>query len=244
MSSAVQTSWAVVVAAGRGARMGSATPKQFLPLLGRPLLAHTLDALLSHPAVDGATVAIPHGWHDRVVGEVLPHLTVDKPVRLVAGGASRAESVRRGLARVPRSVHVVLVHDGARPRIGSALIDRLLEAVARHGAAIPALPATDTLKERTPSGFVKRTLDRARIVCVQTPQAFRRDVIERAYARVRAPERITDCSGVVEQAGGKIAIVAGERENLKVTEPMDLAIVASLLDPEAASRGRILVGRG
>lgn len=239
MESARKTStWAVVVAAGRGARMGSATPKQFLPLLGRPLLAHTLDALLSHPAVDGAVVAIPHGWRDRVVGEVLPHLTAGKPVRLVSGGPSRAESVRRALARVPRSVPVVLVHDGARPRIVSALIDRLLAAVALHGAAIPALPATDTLKERTPAGFVKRTLDRARIVCVQTPQAFRRDVIDRAYARARAVERITDCSGLVERSGGKVAIVAGERENLKVTEPMDLAIVASLL----AASGKAVAG--
>lgn len=232
------SAWAVVVAAGRGARMGSDTPKQFLPLLGRPLLAHTLDALLSHPAIDGAIVAIPHGWKARVVDEVLARVRVPKPVRLVSGGQSRAESVARALARVPRAAEFVLVHDGARPNIAPHLIDRLLEAVAKHGAAIPALPATDTLKERTATGFVKRTLDRSKIVCVQTPQAFRRALLARAYADNRDVARITDCAGVVEATGAKVAIVPGERENLKVTEPMDLAIAASLL----AEGGMLVAG--
>jgi 2-C-methyl-D-erythritol 4-phosphate cytidylyltransferase len=226
--------WAVVVAAGRGARMGSATPKQFLPLAGRPLLCHTLDALLAHPAVAGAVVAIPHGWRERVVGEVVAHLTAKKPVRLVSGGRTRAESVSRGLARTPAAAEVVLVHDGARPRIALALIDRLLAAVARHGAAIPALPATDTLKERTAGGLVKRTLDRDRIVCVQTPQAFRRELLARAYARGGAIARATDCASVVERLGAKVAIVPGERENLKVTDPLDLVIATRLLAPASS----------
>lgn len=219
--------------------MGAALPKQFMEVAGRPLVAHTLDALLAHPRIAGAVMAIPRGARTLVMRDVLPHVTSDKPVKLVTGGDSRAASVARGLAALPAAADTVLVHDGARPLVNRALLDRLLEAVAQHGAAIPGVPATDTLKERTARGFVKRTLARDRIVCVQTPQAFARSVIERAFevagARLSAA---TDCSSLVELAGGRVMIVDGDRDNVKVTGPIDLVSVERSL----ASRPRPVAG--
>lgn len=234
-----QTTWAIVVAAGQGMRMGSALPKQFIDVAGRPLVAHTLDALLAHPQVSGAVMAIPRGARPLVTRTVVARLRSKKPVRLVTGGASRAESVLKALEKLPAQAFTVLVHDGARPLVGLALVDRLLAAVALHGAAIPAMPSVDTLKERTTSGFVKKTLERAKIVCVQTPQAFTRAVLERAFHEAGATmAQATDCSGLVERTGARVAIVPGERDNVKVTEPADLAHVASRL----ASRPRRVAG--
>lgn len=231
--------WAVVVAAGKGVRMGGATPKQFVEVAGRPLVAHTLDALLAHASVEGAVVAVPRGAKKFVEQQVLARLASSKPVKLVSGGDSRAASVKRALAALPARADTVLVHDGARPLVARALVDRLLAAVARHRAAIPALPATETLKEVAPDGTVVRTLPRERIVCVQTPQAFARDLIERAFAVDDAAlARATDCASLVEAAGAPVATVPGERDNLKVTEPADLAFVASRL----AARPRVVAG--
>lgn len=233
------STWALVVAAGKGLRMGGDLPKQFMDVAGRPLVAHTLDALLAHPAVDGAVMAIPRGARVLVTRSVLGRLASAKPVRLVTGGASRAESVARALAKLPAAAATVLVHDGARPLVKREMLDRLLDAVARHGAAIPAVPAVDTLKQKTARGFVKKTLDRDEIVCVQTPQAFRRAVLERAFHEAGAAlAGATDCSGLVERTGAPVAIVAGERDNVKVTEPADFAHVASKL----ASRPRRVAG--
>ena len=235
----MSATWAIVVAAGRGLRMGSAVPKQFVDVAGRPLVAHTLDALLAHPGIDGAVLAIPRGARALVTTSVLRRLITAKPVKLATGGATRAESVMKALAQVPARAGTVLVHDGARPRVSLALVDRLLAAVARHGAAIPGVPAVDTLKERTPSGFVKRTLARESIVCVQTPQAFARDVLERAFREAGARmAEATDCSGLVERTGVRVAIVPGERDNVKVTEPQDLVLLEGFL----ASRPRPVAG--
>lgn len=231
--------WALVVAAGRGLRMGGELPKQFMDVGGRPLVAHTLDALLAHPRIDGAVMAIPRGAKPLVTKTVLGRLASAKPVRLVTGGGTRAESVAKGLAKLPAEAGTVLVHDGARPMVRREMVDRLLDAVAKHGAAIPAVPAVDTLKEKTASGFVKRTLKRDEIVCVQTPQAFSRAVLERAFHEAGASSSTaTDCSGLVERMGAKVAIVAGERDNVKVTERADLAHVARML----AGRPRRVAG--
>lgn len=225
--------WAIVVAAGSGTRMGASRPKQFLDLAGRPLVAHALEALLAHPEVAGAVLAIPRGWHDFVRRRVL----AGGAVRLVTGGATRAESVRRALAGLPAQAGRVLVHDGARPLVAADLVDRLLAALARGPAAIPGLPATDTLKEVTPTGRVRRTLDRRTIVAVQTPQAFRRDVLEAAYSVSPARlARSTDCASLVEAAGHRVIVVPGARENLKVTTTTDLALAEALLSLSRAAR--------
>ncbi|MBI4861149.1 MAG: 2-C-methyl-D-erythritol 4-phosphate cytidylyltransferase [Candidatus Riflebacteria bacterium] len=230
-------SWAVVVAAGSGRRMGSALPKQFLTVNRRSILAHCLRALLSHPAVLGAVVALPRGYVRYTREKILARERLGKPVVLVVGGPERSESVVRALRLVPPDVSHVIIHDGVRPCVPHALIDRLLDGAFRWGAAIPGLRATDTLKEIGPDRSVVRTLERDQVVAVQTPQAFRRELIERAYARIDR-RRHTDCSSALEAVGVPVRVVEGAAENIKVTTPIDLAVLGALLgsrDPRPAA---------
>jgi len=150
----------------------------------------------------------------------------------VAGGATRSDSVRAGLARVPADVEVVVVHDAARPLASDALFASVIEAV-RAGAdgAVPAIPVADTLK-RVAGTRVHETVDRSAIVAVQTPQAFRADRLRAAHTR---GDDATDDAALVEAAGGCVLVVTGERTNLKVTEPADLVLAAAMLASGAAS---------
>jgi 2-C-methyl-D-erythritol 4-phosphate cytidylyltransferase len=224
--------WAVIVAAGRGVRMGEPTPKQFLTVKGRPLVRWSVEALLAHPGIDGAVIALPADH----IGSWNPGRS-KKPVVAVAGGASRAESVERALEHVPATVDDVLVHDGVRPLVGPELIGRLIEALKTYRAVIPGLPATDTLKEVDRRGFVIRTLDRDRVMTVQTPQAFRRQVLVNACKKAGAElARYTDCAGLVAAAGARVQVVPGDPANLKVTTKADLAFAAARLAAKDVSR--------
>jgi 2-C-methyl-D-erythritol 4-phosphate cytidylyltransferase/2-C-methyl-D-erythritol 2,4-cyclodiphosphate synthase len=218
----------VIVAAGRGRRIGGAGNKVFLPLAGRPLLAWTLRAFEACPAVADVIVVVGAGEEPaagRIAGEFA------KVRALCAGGATRGESVAAGLARLPERTEIVAVHDGARPLVTPALIAACVETAARHGAALPALPVTDTLKRAGPDGTVAATVDRAGLYGAQTPQTFRRALLEEAYARARA-EGIegTDDAGLVERLGHPVPLVPGEPDNLKVTVAADLPRAAAVLD--------------
>jgi 2-C-methyl-D-erythritol 4-phosphate cytidylyltransferase len=197
--------WAIVVAAGSGDRFGGS--KQYAPLDGRRVLDHALDACRS--ACDGVVLVVPP---DRT-GEPEPADVV------VAGGATRAESVRAGLAAVLDDADVIVVHDAARPRASAVLFDAVLDAV-RQGAdgAVPGLPVPDTVK-RVDGDRVVETLDRAGLVAAQTPQAFRADVLRKAHA---SGADATDDAALVEQAGGTVVVVPGEPGNGKITHRDDL----------------------
>jgi 2-C-methyl-D-erythritol 4-phosphate cytidylyltransferase len=203
--------WGIVVAAGRGDRFGQ--PKQFCDLAG----TRVVDRALAHVVCvcDGTIVALPSGcaWD----GEGTP----------VEGGATRSDSVRHGLAAVPDDADVVVVHDAARPLAPRALFDAVIAAV-REGAdaAVPAVPVRDTLK-RVDGDRVVATVERAQLVAVQTPQAFRASVLRAAHAR---GDDATDDAALVEAAGGRVVVVPGDPRNLKITEPVDLAVAAALLD--------------
>jgi 2-C-methyl-D-erythritol 4-phosphate cytidylyltransferase len=235
--------WAVVVAAGRGYRLGGPVPKQFLSVGGHTVLGHTLRALLNHPQVEGAVITLPRGYQ-KVTREILARTGITKPVRLRIGGAERAESVRLGLEAVPAAVGYVMIHDGVRPCVDSALINRLLAAVGTAGAVIPGVPVTDSLKEITPKGYVRRTVDRSRIWAAQTPQVFSRSLLEEAYRRAGpAASQYTDCSGLVAQAGNRVRIVDGDRDNLKVTHPRDLKLVRDILRSRFTRAGKTREGK-
>ena len=208
--------WAIVVAGGSGARFGSDVPKQFLALGGRRVLDWSLELLARHV---GPNIVL-----------VVPSSREGDPEPLAAsvvvGGASRSASVRAGLAALPESAEFVLVHDAARPFVVSAVVDRLLDAlVAGADAVVPALPMVDTVK-RVSGGVVVETLDRAELVTVQTPQAFRADVLRRVH--VDLPEA-TDDSGLVEAHGGLVVAIAGDTLLRKVTTVEDLEWLASRL---------------
>lgn len=200
--------WAIVLAAGQGARFGG-SGKQFERLGDRPLVDWAVAAAAT--ACDGVVLVLPAS------GE-RSHPT-SEAAAVVAGGATRADSVRCGLAAVPADADVVVVHDAARPLAPPALFDAVVEAV-RAGAdgAVPGLPVVDTIK-RVHDGQVAETLDRGSLVAVQTPQAFRADVLRLAHAE---DADATDDAALVEQRGGRVVVVPGDPRALKITVPDDL----------------------
>ncbi len=217
---------ALIVAAGRGQRFGTAMPKQYLPLAGKPVLRHSLERFVRHPKI-GAVRAVIHGDDRPLYDAAATGLTLLAPV---TGGATRQESVRRGLEslRDLKPAHV-LIHDAARPLVDAALIDRMLGALASSSGAIPALPVSDTVK-RAENGRVIETLDRRTLWRAQTPQAFRYGDILAAHAAAAGRE-LTDDAAVAEAAGLAVALVEGTEENFKVTNETDLRRAEQLLSP-------------
>ena len=218
--------WALLVAAGTGERLGGDRPKAFAVLGGRPLVAESLDRLDGCPWIDAIVVAAPVGWEEPTI-LLAEELAASKVVSCVTGGATRAESVRAALAEVPEAAVVVLVHDAARPLVDDAVVERVLRPLGEgFDGAVPALPIGDTVK-RVEGAVVAETLDRGCLYVAQTPQAFLAPTLRRAYAGDIAGA--TDCASLVERAGGRVAVVEGDPRLLKVTTPADLALVESWL---------------
>jgi 2-C-methyl-D-erythritol 4-phosphate cytidylyltransferase len=217
----MSSTWAIVVAGGDGSRLGADRPKAFVGLGGRPLLAHSIDLFEDHPAIDRMVLVVPAEWEEPAT-LLADELAAGKVVAAVPGGETRALSVAAGLDVVADDAEAILVHDAARPFASAELIDRLLEALATHAGAVPAVAVTDTVK-RVTGGRVAETLDRRELRAVQTPQAFRAEALRRAYAAPAEALRIaTDCASLVEAAGLEVAVVQGEGGNMKITSPDDL----------------------
>jgi 2-C-methyl-D-erythritol 4-phosphate cytidylyltransferase len=215
---------ALIVAAGRGERLGSGRPKALVTLAGRPMLEWSVRALGAVAAVQRIVIALPSGTE----------LAATAPdVMTVDGGVTRSHSVRQAL-RACGGGDPVIVHDAARPLASPALFQRALSELDRSGAdaAIAAVPVSDTIKELAPDGVtVHRTLDRASLWAVQTPQVFRRPALERAL--LDASDELlavaTDDAWLVERGGGTVHVVRSEPENVKVTSPIDLELAELLL---------------
>jgi 2-C-methyl-D-erythritol 4-phosphate cytidylyltransferase len=216
------STWAIVVAAGDGVRLGADRPKAFVKLGGRLLLSHSVELFDGHPAVDGIVLVVPEGWEEPA-SLLADDLVAGKVAAAVSGGATRAESVSRGLAEVPDDADLILVHDAARPFATPALVTAVLEALADAEGAVPGVPVTDTVK-RVSGDRVAETLERSQLVSVQTPQAFHAGALRAAYAvPADALSAATDCASLVEASGRAVAVVAGEQGNLKITTSTDLA---------------------
>ena len=227
---------ALVVAAGRGTRLGGAQPKQYQPLAGRPLLRHSLATLAAHPAVDRVRV-VYHPDDRDLYATAVAGLDLLPPV---PGGAARQDSVRLGLESLESfSPERVLIHDAARPFVDAATIDRVLAALDATPGAIPALPVADTLK-RGAEGKIVATLDRAQLFRAQTPQGFHYREILAAH-RAAAGEELSDDAAVAERAGLAVRLVAGSEDNLKVTAPEDFAHAERLI---ATAAGEFRTGQG
>jgi 2-C-methyl-D-erythritol 4-phosphate cytidylyltransferase len=219
---------AILVAAGAGERLGADRPKAFVGLGGRVLLAESLERLDANDWVDTIIVAVPAGWEEAAI-VLAEELVASKVASVVTGGASRADSVRAGLAEVPDEALVVLVHDAARPLVTDDVVERVLAPLSEgFDGAVPGLPLADTVK-RVENGIAVETLDRSRLVTVQTPQAFAAEALRRAYAG-DGPVDATDCASLVESRGGRIRVVDGDPRLLKITTKADLALVESWLD--------------
>jgi len=230
------STFALIVAAGRGSRFGGSLPKQYLGLGGTTVLRHAAAAFATHPRIAGVLVAI-RPEDRKLFDQALSGLSLLPPV---PGGAERQDSVRLGLeALAARKPDRVLIHDGARPFPDAAVIDRVIEGLDHAPAAIPALPLGDTIK-RVADGRVVETIDRAQLWRAQTPQGFHFGEILAAH-RQMAGRMLTDDAAVAEAAGIAPLIVAGSEENLKVTTAEDLATAERLL---AARQADVRVGQG
>jgi 2-C-methyl-D-erythritol 4-phosphate cytidylyltransferase len=216
----------VLVAAGRGERLGDDRPKAFARLGDLPLLAESLRRLDESELVDGIVIVAPPGWEEPAI-LLAEELGASKVAASVPGGETRSASVRAGLAEVPEDAAVVLVHDAARPFVPREVVARLLEALAEgFDGAVPVLPVADTVK-RVRDGIVVETPPRDELVAVQTPQAFSAPVL-----RAVAAGEGSDCASLVEAAGGRVKVVAGDERLLKVTTRADLERVAGWLAGE------------
>ena len=216
--------WAVLVAAGRGERLGEDRPKAFVRLGGLPLLAEPLRRLEESSRIDQIVLVAPPDWEEPAI-LLAEELGASKVSACVPGGATRTESVRAGVAEIPEDVAVIVVHDAARPLFSEEVLARVIGALAEgFDGAIPAQPVIDTVK-RVRDGVVAETLVRDELVTVQTPQAFVASVFRAALGRGEG----SDCASIVEATGGRIKVVEGHERLLKVTTPDDLARVASWL---------------
>ncbi len=212
----------VIVAAGRGTRVGGDELKQFRWVAGRPMLLHSVQAFMARPDVAMVVVVLPKS-HAADPPPWLFQCDVDR-LLVSVGGRERSESVANGLEDLPDEVETVLIHDAARPLVSDALIERVVVAARGGEAVVPALPVVDTVKEVNEDGHVVRTVDRTRLWRVQTPQGFPRDLIVRAHAEAhRARLAPTDDAGICEWLGIPVRIVRGSERALKVTEDADFA---------------------
>jgi len=223
----MSSTWAVIVAAGRGDRLGLDRPKAFAKLGGRPLLAESLERLEGSEWVDSIVVVAPEEWEEPAI-LLAEEIGAGKVTACVAGGATRAESVRAGVAEIGGEALVVLVHDAARPLVVTEVVERVLAPLGEGwDGAVPALRIADTLKRTGDDGTVLETVNRTGLHAVQTPQAFLAAVLREALTGDLADA--SDCATLVERRGGRVRVVEGDRRLLKVTTQADLDFVESLL---------------
>jgi len=224
---------AIIAAGGRGVRFGRDLPKQLVPLGGLTILQRSVDAFVLHERIADLVVALPVE-----LAANAPAYLRDRPksIEVVEGGRRRQDSVARAFSHVPPDADIVVIHDAARPLVSRALITRTIDAAVAHGAAIAALPATDTVKQANERGVVVDTLPRGRIFLAQTPQAFRTSVLREALASGGGSAEATDEAALIERAGHAVQLVDGDPRNLKITTADDLAVAERFLRSSSESR--------
>ena len=214
----------IIVAGGSGSRMGSATPKQFLELLGLPILMHTLKKFQKSIADGEIILALPEKEQSTWQSLCEKH-HFDVSHQIVSGGESRFHSVQNALQKV-KEKSIVAIHDGVRPLVSKTVINNCIQSAEKFGAAIPTLPMQDSIRKISDNG--SQIADRSQFVLVQTPQCFQSEVILTAYQQ-EYQNSFTDDASVVEQLGHKIYLVKGNKENIKITTPEDLKMAEALV---------------
>ena len=217
--------YAIIVAGGKGLRMGGDLPKQFIPVEGRPVLMRTLDTFHAcDPSIQLILVLPPD--HQPYWQELCREYGFRVPHRIADGGATRFHSVQSGLALVGEADAIVAVHDGVRPFVSREVIARCYAEAEAHGAAVPVVPVVETVRQLLPEG--SKTVSRDAYRLVQTPQTFRAPLLRRAYGQPFC-EAFTDDASVVEALGHAVHLVEGNRENIKLTTPFDLIVARALV---------------
>lgn len=222
---------AIIAAAGEGLRIGGKISKPYLPLCGRAMVLRTLDRFFATGSVGRVVLVVAAGELSRCEGMLrTDSLLGRRPWILQTGGATRQQSVNAGLEKIGDDADIVVIHDGARPFVSPALIDRCVESADQTGAVVAGLPARDTIKFVSDDHRILSTPDRKTLWEIQTPQAFRRAVIVEAHKRAtRAGFEATDDAMLVEQAGKPVWVIEGEKTNLKITVPEDLWLAEAMI---------------
>ncbi|AKX95348.1 2-C-methyl-D-erythritol 4-phosphate cytidylyltransferase [Moorella thermoacetica] len=222
----------IIAAAGRGRRLGREVNKVFLPLAGKPMLAYSLAVAVASPLVD-EIIIVTRPDDIPLCRQVVAGEGAGKVKAIVAGGAERQDSIAEGLKAVARAAEWVAVHDGARPFLTPALLEKTILAARNTGAAIAALPVKETIKQGGEAGIVAATLDRKGLWSAQTPQVFRREWLVDAYREAAEKGwQATDDAALVERLGYPVKLVPGEETNIKITTPGDLVLAGALLAGE------------
>ena len=220
---------AIIVAAGKGTRMGPNVDKVFLEIAGKPVIAHTWQRFADAKCIDDIILVIRDGMQS-AFQELAEKFALKKTFKLIVGGKERQDSVWNGLEAVSPKTEIVAIQDAARPCTSEALIEATIAAARETGAAVAAQPMTDTVKESVDGKLIERTLDRSRLWSVQTPQTFRREVIRRALAEVRHRGLlVTDDTAACDLIGQPVRLVVSAQPNPKVTRPEDLPYLSVLL---------------
>lgn len=217
--------YAVIVAGGKGLRMGGELPKQFIPIEGRPVLMRTLDTFHACDSDIQIILVLPRD-HQPYWQELCREYRFAVPHRIADGGATRFHSVQNGLALVDESEALVAVHDGVRPFVAHDVIGRCYREAELHDAVVPVIPVVETVRHLLPEG--SETVSRDDYRLVQTPQTFRASLLRRAYEQPYC-DAFTDDASVVEALGEAVCLVEGNRENIKLTTPFDLTVASALL---------------
>ena len=221
---------AIIVAAGKGVRMGSAQRKQYLLVAGRPILYHTLRQFDACTSVDRICLVVPKQDLDYCYEKVLTIAKLKKPVKLVPGGLERQQSVFQGLKTLDHKGGLVAIHDGVRPLIEPSIIEACILKASEKGACVPGIPLTDTIKKTSQKGEITATIQRGNLWSIQTPQVFKYRIIMDAHHRAIKEGFIgTDDASLVERIGYPVDIVNGSKTNIKITTEEDLFIVSRLL---------------
>ncbi|NPV26966.1 MAG: 2-C-methyl-D-erythritol 4-phosphate cytidylyltransferase [Firmicutes bacterium] len=220
---------AIIAAAGQGKRMGVGRNKQYLSLIGQPILARTLAVFQSSPLIDDLVVVVARGEVDYCVREIVQKYRFFKVSRVIAGGKERQDSVFEGLRHLQDDCSLVVVHDGARPLLTPVILSRVIQQAELDGAAVAAVPVKDTIKVVDEDGLVVTTPGRKQLWAIQTPQVFRRDILQSAYEQAyRDGFWGTDDASLVERLGLPVRVVMSSYDNLKITTPDDLILAETI----------------
>jgi 2-C-methyl-D-erythritol 4-phosphate cytidylyltransferase len=219
----------VIAAAGAGLRLQEGIPKLEIEIFGKPLVLYALEAFQRSSCIGSLVLVVPPERRDAWPVSRLHGAGIEKAVTVVAGGLTRQESVRLALEEIPDDSGTVVVHDGARPLVTTALIDKICSAPSSKEALVTVVPLTDTVKQ-VEGDRVVHTPDRERLVAVQTPQAFSLELLRKAHERARQEQFAgTDDASLVERLGKTVMVIGGDRENIKVTHPEDLVLARAIL---------------
>lgn len=222
---------AVIVSAGKGERLAEGMKKQFLPLCGKPILAHTLDQFETCPLVQTILLVVGQEDRDYCLKEIVERYSFRKVAEIIPGGKRRQDSVKNGLDRLSKDVRLVVIHDGVRPFVTRAMIEESIQGAARFGAVVMAMPVRDTIKVAHEDGTVLNTLDRGSLWQIQTPQAFQVRLVREAYQKASEDGFLgTDDASLVERLGAKVHLLPGSYRNIKITTREDVMLARLFLE--------------